>query len=120
MRDNEDSIDRAILERVSLVAYSEVWPALFVAERDRLSALFPTQLLGIEHFGSTAIPGMPAKPIIEILAAVESMELAESLFEPILASGYTTSREFNTTLPDSRWLMRSAHGKALTIYMWSL
>jgi GrpB-like predicted nucleotidyltransferase (UPF0157 family) len=108
MREEAGSIDRAIREEVRLAAYSEAWPAQFVAERDRLAALFPTQLLAIEHFGSTAIPGMPAKPIVDILAGVESMGVADSLFEPILACGYTTSREFNATLPDRRWFMRSA------------
>jgi GrpB-like predicted nucleotidyltransferase (UPF0157 family) len=111
MCEESDPIDRAIREEVNLAAYSAAWPAQFVAERDRLSALFPTQLLAIEHFGSTAIPGMPAKPIVDILAGVESMEVADSLFEPILACGYTTSREFNATLPDRRWFMRSADGK---------
>ena len=106
-----DASASAIHEEVSLSAYSDAWPARFAEERARLTALFPAQLLAIEHFGSTAIPGMPAKPIVDILAGVESMAVADSLLEGILASGYTTSREFNATLPDRRWFMRSADGK---------
>lgn len=103
-------IDLAIHEEVSLAAYDAAWVARFVAERARLHAEFP-QLLEIEHFGSTAVPGMPAKPIIDILAGVESMAIADALFEPILAFGYTTSRAFNAMLADRRWFMRSANGR---------
>ena len=110
MRDAVDSLDRAIQEEVSLVPYVEAWPSQFAAERDRLVPLFP-KMLAVEHFGSTAIPGMPAKPIIDILAGVESMAVADALFEPVLASGYTTSREFNATLQDRRWFMRVADGR---------
>jgi GrpB-like predicted nucleotidyltransferase (UPF0157 family) len=73
--------------------------------------LFPSQFLDIEHFGSTAIPGMLAKPIIDLLAGVESMAVADSLAEPLLKSGYTTSAEFNATLIDRRWFMRWANGR---------
>lgn len=111
MNDEAGSVDRAIHEEVHLAAYSDTWPDLFAAERDRLTDMFPARLLAVEHFGSTAIPGMPAKPIVDILAGVESMEVADSLLEAILACGYTTSREFNATLPDRRWFMRSAAGR---------
>ncbi|MEP6754442.1 MAG: GrpB family protein [Chthonomonadales bacterium] len=56
------SLDTAINEEVALVSYDLLWPTLFEAERERLVGLFPSQLLDVQHFGSTAIPGMPAKP----------------------------------------------------------
>lgn len=110
MGEHMDPIDRAIFEEVELVPYDGEWPGRFTAERQRLLGRFP-EFLEVEHFGSTAIPGMPAKPIIDMLAGVESMPIADALFEPILAFGYTTSREFNALLPDRRWFMRSADGK---------
>ena len=79
--------------------------------RDRLVDLFPDQFLDVQHFGSTAVPGMPAKPIIDLLAGVGSMAIADSLVEPLLKSGYTTSAEFNSTLNDRRWFMRWAEGR---------
>lgn len=106
-----ESLERAIHEEVALVPYDPQWPSHFVAERERLLSLFPSQLLDVQHFGSTAIPGMPAKPIIDILAGVESMGVAESLVEPLVRSSYTTSAEFNATLTDRRWLMRWAGGR---------
>jgi len=106
-----ESLERAIHEEVALLPYDPKWQLLFGAERDRLATLYPSHLLDIQHFGSTAIPGMPAKPIIDILAGVESMPVADSLVEPLLNSGYTTSAEFNATLADRRWFMRWADGR---------
>ncbi len=100
---------RATHEAVHLVPYDADWPLRFEQERARLMALFPT-LLAVEHFGSTAVPGMPAKPIIDIIAGVASMADADLLFEPILANGYTTSRAFNEMLLDRKWFMRAANG----------
>jgi GrpB-like predicted nucleotidyltransferase (UPF0157 family) len=100
----------AIDEEVTLVPYDRQWPLLFEAERARLQDRF-AQLLRVEHFGSTAIADMPAKPIIDILAGVESMAVADALFESIVAFGYQTSREFNAMLPDRRWFMRVTDGR---------
>jgi GrpB-like predicted nucleotidyltransferase (UPF0157 family) len=106
-----ESLERAIHEEVTLVPYDPRWPSLFEAENKRLVRLFPTQFLDIQHFGSTAVPGMLAKPIIDLLAGVESMAVADSLVEPLINSGYTTSAEFNATLIDRRWFMRWANGR---------
>jgi GrpB-like predicted nucleotidyltransferase (UPF0157 family) len=105
-----ESLERAIHEEVALMPYDPQWLLLFAKERERLMHLFPSRLLDVQHFGSTAIPGMPAKPIIDLLAGVESMAIADSLVEPLLRSGYTTSAEFNATLPDRRWFMRWSNG----------
>lgn len=101
--------DRAIREEIHLAPYDSHWPVLFERERVRLMSRFP-QLLAVEHMGSTAVPGMRAKPIIDLLAGVSSMTEADALFEPVLAFGYTTSRAFNAMLPDRRWFMRSSAG----------
>jgi GrpB-like predicted nucleotidyltransferase (UPF0157 family) len=109
--DEKESLQRAIGEQVRLVPYDSRWPALFELERDRLLRLFPKELLGVEHFGSTAVPGMVAKPVIDLLGGVASMQAADALIQPLLQSLYTTSAEFNATLKDRRWLMRWADGR---------
>jgi GrpB-like predicted nucleotidyltransferase (UPF0157 family) len=107
----EDSLSRAIGEDVHLVPHDPRWAAQFVAERDRLFDLLPDRFAAIEHIGSTAVPGFPAKPVIDLLAGVSSMAEADALLAPLCAYGYDTSAEFNATLPDRRWLMRHALGK---------
>lgn len=105
------SLQQAIDEPVQLVEYDSAWPTRFDTERERLLKHFPAELLDVQHIGSTAIPGMPAKPIIDVMAGVASMTMADALFEPILDYGYVTSVEFNASLTDRRWFMRHANGR---------
>jgi GrpB-like predicted nucleotidyltransferase (UPF0157 family) len=111
MMDEKESLNRAIQEEVALSPYDANWPSMFKDERDRLLRLLPGDFLAIEHFGSTAVPGLAAKPIIDILAGVDSMSGADELMEPLCRAKYTTSMEFNATLIGRRWLMRWAEGR---------
>lgn len=108
--DEAESLNRAINEEVALFPYDTAWPTLFEEERDRLLALFPDEFLAIEHIGSTAVPGLSAKPIIDILAGVDSISRADELLEPLCRAKYATSMEYNASLVGRRWLMRWAEG----------
>jgi GrpB-like predicted nucleotidyltransferase (UPF0157 family) len=105
------SLELAIREEVALVPHEPSWSAAFQLERQHLLRFASSQFADIQHFGSTAIPGIPAKPIIDILAGVASMEIADSLAAPLLQFGYVTSAEFNASLIDRRWYMRHAFGR---------
>jgi GrpB-like predicted nucleotidyltransferase (UPF0157 family) len=54
----------------SVVAYDPAWPGLFADEAEQLREALGPAVLAIEHVGSTAVPGLAAKPIIDILAAI--------------------------------------------------
>jgi GrpB-like predicted nucleotidyltransferase (UPF0157 family) len=57
--------------------YDPKWPTAFDAERELLAEILKPWLVGpIEHVGSTAVPGLAAKPIIDIMAAVETLEVS--------------------------------------------
>lgn len=105
------SLELAIREEVALVPHEPSWTTAFQLERGRLLKVAPSQFIDIQHFGSTAIAGMPAKPVIDILAGVASLEIADSLAAPLLQFGYVTSAEFNASLIDRRWYMRHAFGR---------
>ena len=66
--------------------------------------------MDVQHFGSTAIPSMLARPIIKLLGGVASVAVADALVMPLLQSGSNMSAEFNVTLTDRRWLMGRANG----------
>ena len=78
------------MDEIKIVGYDPRWPALFAAEAARLRAALPPELiLGLEHFGSTAVPGLAAKPIIDILIAVRSLAEAEDrAIAPLEDLGY--------------------------------
>ena len=90
MNANPRHVQRALQERVEIVPYDPAWPARFEEEATRLRALLPAELIGrIEHFGSTAVPGLAAKPIIDMLVEVRSMEDVAERIAPLLqAHGY--------------------------------
>ncbi len=78
------------LERdtVRLAPYETGWARLYEAERARLQAAVGEHVLDIQHVGSTAIPGIVAKPILDIAVAVHSFEAAYVCVAPIEALGY--------------------------------
>jgi GrpB-like predicted nucleotidyltransferase (UPF0157 family) len=86
----EEKVARVLKEKVEVVAYDTIWPALFEQERQHLRSCLPPELVQrIVHFGSTAIPGISAKPIIDILVEVTSLEETRKQIAPILeAQGY--------------------------------
>jgi GrpB-like predicted nucleotidyltransferase (UPF0157 family) len=53
--------------------YNPAWPAMFEQERKSLQEVIGPVVLTIEHMGSTAVPGLAAKPIIDLLAGVRSL-----------------------------------------------
>lgn len=74
---------------VEVVAYDETWPNKFEAERAFLARLLSRWLVGeIEHVGSTAVPGIAAKPVIDIMAPVKGLEASRPAIEVLIASGY--------------------------------
>jgi GrpB-like predicted nucleotidyltransferase (UPF0157 family) len=69
------------MDKIELTNYDPRWPILFEQEAVRLRAVLdPSLIAGLEHFGSTAIPGVAAKPIIDILIAVRSLAQARVAF----------------------------------------
>jgi GrpB-like predicted nucleotidyltransferase (UPF0157 family) len=78
-------------DRVDLVDYDPRWPSLFDEEAARLRAALTGLDLGplrLEHFGSTAIPGIAAKPIIDIMLVSAEPSRWPDLIEPIKSLDY--------------------------------
>ncbi|MEM7020510.1 MAG: GrpB family protein [Pseudomonadota bacterium] len=69
------------MDDIEVVEYDEAWPRLFEQEKRLLTkTLAGEEILEVAHFGSTAIPGLAAKPIIDILIAVPSVDIAKERF----------------------------------------
>ncbi len=81
----DEKIARVLKERIAIAEYDPNWPERFRREREHLLACLPVDLVRrIEHFGSTSIPGMCAKPIVDILVEVTSLEETRVRIAPIL------------------------------------
>jgi len=74
---------------IELVAYDVAWPAVFDEECAQLRRVLAPWLAGpIVHIGSTAIPGLAAKPVIDIMAGVESLEGSRPAIDAAASIGY--------------------------------
>lgn len=76
-------------EPIQLAPSDPTWPAQFELERAALEMAIGEWVHGgIHHIGSTAVAGLEAKPIIDILAGVDDLETTRACFEPLAALGY--------------------------------
>jgi GrpB-like predicted nucleotidyltransferase (UPF0157 family) len=74
---------------IELAAYDAAWPLKFEAERTLLEAVLAPWLAGaIQHIGSTAVPGLTAKPVIDIMAPVHSLDASRAAIEAAATAGY--------------------------------
>jgi GrpB-like predicted nucleotidyltransferase (UPF0157 family) len=74
---------------VEVVAYDDSWPSRFEAERLLLEAFLAPWLAGsIEHIGSTAVPLLPAKPVIDIMAPVHRLDGSRAAIKAATSAGY--------------------------------
>jgi GrpB-like predicted nucleotidyltransferase (UPF0157 family) len=73
---------------IDIVSYDPRWPGDFAAEAQRLGAALRALALRIEHNGSTAVPGLSAKPVIDIQIAVASLEPLAVYRERLESVGY--------------------------------
>lgn len=79
----------SIDEPIRLVAHDPAWTTRFAEERAALEdAIGQWASGGIHHIGSTAVPGLEAKPIIDILVGVESLDAGRGCFESLAGLGY--------------------------------
>ena len=83
METPEQRIRRVVGEEVTIAPYDPAWPALFRREKEHLLSCLPSELIGrIEHFGSTAVPGLAAKPIVDMLVEVTDLEATKAADRP--------------------------------------
>jgi len=76
-------------EPIQVMPYDPGWPARFEAERERLEAVIGNWTTGgVHHVGSTAVPGLSAKPIVDILVGVDSLEVSRACFGPLAGLEY--------------------------------
>lgn len=85
---------------VEIVDYDPVWPDSYESERIRLEPLL--EGADIHHFGSTAVPGMAAKPVIDMIALVPDLDAPIPVL--VASGGYQFPQAFNATLKHRRFL----------------
>jgi GrpB-like predicted nucleotidyltransferase (UPF0157 family) len=87
------------------------WPAMFEREQGRIRAALGPIVVTIEHVGSTAVPGLAAKPIIDLMVGVRSLaEARSSCPTPLRELGYAHIAEYESWLPDEMLFRKGMPG----------
>jgi|SRR5579871_551500 len=74
---------------IEIVAYRSEWPGRYEAERRRIARALGSSAKRIEHIGSTAVPGLASKPVVDIMVTVEDPEDEAVFREALEAAGYS-------------------------------
>lgn len=74
--------------RVALENYDDRWPEMYLDHRGRILEALAAIDVDVHHIGSTAVPGLAAKPIVDIAIAVDDITAEGKYLEPLLAAGY--------------------------------
>lgn len=103
--------ENSLTMKIEIVEYRNEWAQLFQEEKAGLyAALQPAKVI-IEHVGSTAVPGLAAKPIIDIMIGLPDFAIANSLVPPIIALGYDYIAEYEAMMPERRYFQKEVEKK---------
>ena len=77
------------MQHITVVPYDPAWPGLYEAEAQAIAGVLGQRLTAIHHIGSTAVPGLAAKPVIDIMPVVRAVtEADECRAHPARAAAY--------------------------------
>src|SRR4051794_19380881 len=94
--------------QIAIEPYNERWPEIFQAEKDVIAKALQHLAPFIEHFGSTSIVGLPAKPIIDILVGLNRQEELDQTIKAMVGVGYTYIKKYEAQWPTRRFFMHLA------------
>jgi GrpB-like predicted nucleotidyltransferase (UPF0157 family) len=96
---------------ILIAEYNPAWPTMFEQERGVIREALGKLVVEIEHIGSTAIPGLPAKPIIDLLVGIRSLGEGRSCaVKPLVQLGYVYIPEYESWLPDELFFRKGVPG----------
>lgn len=84
----EGGVPMEINEKIYIEEYNPEWAGQYEYEKEQLCNALGDAVLGIEHIGSTSIPGIWAKPIVDIMIGVKSLPLEKSQICKVIELGY--------------------------------
>ena len=95
--------------KAAVVPYDPNWPLLFEEERRRITAAVGHIVAGVHHVGSTSIPGMPSKPILDIAVLLHKFEDGERCIEPLERIDYVHKGVDEVDISGDRFFLKGYH-----------
>ncbi len=88
---------------ILIADYDRRWPATYAAESARIEDAIGEWLVAMEHVGSTSVPGLAAKPIVDIMPGLRSLGDSPHIVEPLQKLGYRYFPEHAGVMPERRY-----------------
>ncbi len=95
---------------IRIEPYDPRWPSMFEEDRRRILEAVGEYVSAVVHIGSTSVPGLAAKPIIDVMVAIKSLADAPACVAPLAAIGYEYVPKYETVMPERRYFRRGPHG----------
>ncbi len=95
------------MAQLILLEYQDTWPAHFQRVASELRSVFSSSGALVEHVGSTAVQGLCAKPVIDVLVGLKRLSEAEDRQHPLAELGYIYRAEYEAQLPERRYFVRA-------------
>jgi GrpB-like predicted nucleotidyltransferase (UPF0157 family) len=85
---NTSSALASVDEPITVVSYRDEWPHAFEREAARLAAVLRDEAIAVEHIGSTAVRGLDAKPIVDVMVGVDEIAATTKVTQRLTEHGY--------------------------------
>ena len=95
---------------IIIADHNAAWAARFEAERVLLTRVFEGAVVDIEHVGSTAVPGLAAKPIVDIMLGAQTLDVVEARIPALEANGYEYVDIYEDVMPERRYFRKNDNG----------
>ena len=100
---------------VEVVDYNPAWPEKFEREAAAIRAVLPAEcLIAIHHIGSTSVPGLAAKPVIDLMPEVSDLSLLDEWDEAMERIGLTVAGEYG--IPGRRFYFKGADSRECNVH----
>jgi GrpB-like predicted nucleotidyltransferase (UPF0157 family) len=97
--------------QIVLAPYNPEWPSEFENEKNRIGTVLSPEWAVVEHIGSTSVPGLAAKPVIDILVGLRDFDRAMEAVDSLESIGYAYLPQYEDTMPYRRLLILEEENK---------
>jgi GrpB-like predicted nucleotidyltransferase (UPF0157 family) len=106
------------LRKVEVCSYNEKWSVKFAEEAEKLNLIFGKEMVNIYHIGSTSVPGLKAKPIIDLMPVVKNIDIVYQYNEEMKKIGYEPKGE--NGIPGRRYFQKGGDNRTHHVHMYQL
>lgn len=96
------------MSELRVIPYQDTWPAQYAQVDAELRAALSPLDVALEHIGSTAVPGLCAKPVIDVALGLDALEDVAEPIDALAAIGFVYRPEYEDRIPERRYFVRAA------------